>query len=126
MGGAPLLWRLAIIAGVVKVFGHGNWAPVYREQTVEFWELGLQGSLSVVVVGLVFMPVWTMKQRTPAGAAGFPPARLTPYELVACILFLAIPIAGVGAGLHLADNAAPAKYRGYGAIDGGGACCGPG
>jgi hypothetical protein len=99
LGGAPLAWRLATIAGVVKDFGHGTWAPVYPEQVVEFWETGFQHILSFLVLGLVFMAVWMMARRAPAGPDAPPPARLAPHELVAGILFLTIPIAAVGGGL---------------------------
>src|SRR6185369_17828917 len=39
-GGAPLVWRVATIIGVVKGFSH-TWAPAYLRQGVEFWETGL-------------------------------------------------------------------------------------
>ena len=99
LGGVPLLWRLAAIGGVVQNFSHGTWSPAYPEQVVEFWETGLQHTLSFVVLGLAFMAVWMMARRAPAGPDAPPPARLAPHELVAGILFLTIPIAAVGGGL---------------------------
>jgi hypothetical protein len=99
LGGAPVVWRLASIRGVVQAFGHGTWSPAYPEQVVEFWETSLQHSLSFLVLGLAFMAIWMIRRHAMSDPAPAAPPALAPQELVAGILFLAIPIAAVGGGL---------------------------
>jgi hypothetical protein len=99
LGGVPLVWRLAAISGVVQNFSHGTWSPAYPEQVVEFWELALQHGLSFLVLGFAFMAVRMASRSAVPAASAAPPAVLEPHELAAAILFLAIPIAAVGAGL---------------------------
>jgi hypothetical protein len=99
LGGVPLVWRFSTIGTVVQGFSHGTWSPAYPEQVVEFWETGLQHSLSFVVLGLAFMAVWMVRRRAAPDTPAAPPAVLEPHELVAALLFLAVPIAAVGAGL---------------------------
>jgi len=98
LGGVPLIWRLASISGVVQHFSHGTWSPAYPEQVVEFWEIGLQHTLSFLVLGLAFMAVWMLGRHAPPDAAA-EPSTLAPHELVAAILFLAVPVAAVAGGL---------------------------
>jgi hypothetical protein len=100
-GGAPVVWRVATITRVVDGFSHPTWAPAYPEQVVEFWENGLQHTLSFLVLGVAILAVWMIRNGSTSGAAedaGSPPA-LADHELVAGMLFLAIPIFAVGGGL---------------------------
>lgn len=97
-GGAPILWRISTIVGVVKGFTH-TWAVPYPEQAIEFWESGLQhasGFLTVLVALLALSIIQSRKKPDAAGSA-IPP--LVDHELAAGVLFLAIPMAAVAAAL---------------------------
>jgi hypothetical protein len=97
-GAAPLVWRLTTIRAVVGGFSHTSWSEVHPFDVLDFWNDGLQASLSILVVALAAMALWAWK-----GPASSPEANaaksLAPWEIVAAILFLAIPFFAVVFGL---------------------------
>jgi 4-amino-4-deoxy-L-arabinose transferase-like glycosyltransferase len=96
-GIAPLAWRIATVRHIVNQFSQTTWAPAYPEQVVEYWETMLQHSLSFVVVGLTILALRLIGDRTEEEAA-LPP-KVAGHELVAGVLFLAIPVVAVAIGL---------------------------
>ena len=100
VGVAPMVWRLAKIAGVVHGLGHGTWAPAYPEQIVEFWEIGLQHTLSFLVLATAVLAVWIVSHPKPLDSPGETP-QLADHELVLGVLFLAIPTAAVAGGVFV-------------------------
>jgi hypothetical protein len=97
-GGVPILWRISTVIGVVKGFSH-TWAVPYPEQAIEFWETGLQhasGFLTLLLALLALSIVLSRKKPDTPGSAAPP---LADHELVAGVLFLAIPLVAVAAAL---------------------------
>jgi hypothetical protein len=97
-GGAPILWRISTIAGVVKGFTH-TWAVPYPEQAIEFWESGLQhaSSFLTLLLALLAFSIILSRRRPDTAAGAIPP--LADHELAAGVLFLAIPLAAVAGAL---------------------------
>ena len=95
-GIAPLVWRIAAVRHIVSQFSQTTWAPAYPEQVVEYWETMLQHSLSFAVAGLAVLALRLIGDRTEEPAA---PPKLADHELVAGVLFLAIPVMAVAIGL---------------------------
>jgi hypothetical protein len=97
-GGAPILWRISAIAGVVKGFTH-TWAVPYPEQAIEFWESGLQhaSSFLTLLVALLALAIILGRRKPDSAASAVPP--LADHELAAGVLFLAIPVAAVAGAL---------------------------
>jgi hypothetical protein len=97
-GGAPLLWRISTVVGVVKGFAH-TWAVPYPEQAVEFWESGLQhaSSFLTLLLALLALSIIQSRKKPDTAASAIPP--LADHELAAGVLFLAIPVAAVAGAL---------------------------
>jgi hypothetical protein len=97
-GGAPILGRISTVVGVVKGFTH-TWAPPYPEQAIEFWETGLQHTSSFLTLLLALLALAIiLSRKKPDTAQGVVPP-LADHELVAGVLFLAIPLAAVAGAL---------------------------
>ena len=98
LGAAPLVWRLASIRAVVQGFSQTPWSKVYPIEARNFWNEGLQPSLSVLVLALAAMAIWAWK--SPDSSEPLDKRRaVPPCELLAAILFLAIPVFVVGFGV---------------------------
>jgi len=97
-GAAPLVWRLASIRAAVHGFSHTSWSEVHPFDVLDFWNDGLQSGLSILVVALVAMALWAWKA-PPQSQEPEKPATLPPWEILAAILFLAIPFLTVVFGL---------------------------
>jgi hypothetical protein len=97
-GGAPILWRISIVVGVVKGFTH-TWAVPYPEQAIEFWESGLQhaSGFLALLLALLALSIILSRQRPDSAQSAVPP--LADHELAAGVLFLAIPVAAVAGAL---------------------------
>ena len=95
-GAAPLVWRLATVRFIVSQFSQTTWAPAYPEQVVEFWETMLPHSLSFAVAGLAVLALSLIGNRTEEEAL---PPKLPDHEILAGVLFLAIPVMAVAIGL---------------------------
>jgi hypothetical protein len=95
-GAAPLVWRLATVRFIVSQFSQTTWAPAYPEQVVEFWETMLPHSLSFAVAGLAVLALSLIGNRTEEEAL---PPKLRDHEILAGVLFLAIPVMAVAIGL---------------------------
>lgn len=108
-GGAPLLWRIgAVIHGSTRLTAH-TWSPPYPEQVLEFWQAGLQDALPFVVAFLAFLALTTVSgggRREPEAAET---AVVLSHELMACVLFLAIPLVAV-MGALLVTHMFTARY----------------
>ncbi|HUI53961.1 MAG TPA: glycosyltransferase family 39 protein [Bryobacteraceae bacterium] len=101
LGGSPVVWRLATISRVVQQFSQTTWSPAYPGQVMEFWENGLQHTLSFVVLLAAILALWMIGGRARPDAPKTLPPALAGHELVSGVLFLAIPIVAVGAGLFV-------------------------
>ena len=97
-GSAPLIWRLATIRAVVSGFSQTTWSEIHPTDVLDFWSESLQPGVSVLVLALVVMALWTWKGRE-APEMRRPPEYLEPWEVVAAILFLAIPFLTVAVGM---------------------------
>lgn len=97
-GGAPILWRISTVVGVVKGFAH-SWAVPYPEQAIEFWETGLQhaSAFLALLLALLALSIILSRKKPDAATSTVPP--LVDHELVAGVLFLAIPLVAVAAAL---------------------------
>jgi hypothetical protein len=96
-GSTPLVWRFASIHRVVSGFTATSWSEVYPVSVLDFWNEGLQRALSVLVLALAAMALWGWKSHA---APETPDRRTMPrHELLAGMLFLAIPVLVVGFGL---------------------------
>jgi len=96
-GVAPLVWRMATIRNVVSQFSQTTWSPAYPEQIVEYWETMLQHSASFVVAGIAVMALSLLSR--PADEDTEMPPELLAHEVLAAVLFLAIPVMAVGIGI---------------------------
>jgi len=67
-GGAPILWRISTVVGVVKGFSH-TWAVPYPEQAMEFWESGLQHASSFLTLLLALWALSIIATRRQPDAA---------------------------------------------------------
>jgi cytochrome b561 len=99
MGGIPLVWYLSTVSRVIQGFSRNTWAPAYPEQAIEFWELGLQHSLSFLVLLLAVLAIWLSRRDPAPEPPPDPPPVLPAHELIAAALFLAIPLLVVESGL---------------------------
>jgi hypothetical protein len=97
-GGAPILWRISTVVGVVKGFTH-TWAPPYPEQAIEFWETGLLHTSSFLTLLLALLALFIMLSRKKPDTAPSVVPPLADHELVAGVLFLAIPLVAVAGAL---------------------------
>jgi hypothetical protein len=97
-GALPLVWQLATIRAAVHGFSRISWSEVHPFDVLDFWNDGLQSGLSILVVALVAMALWAWKA-PPQSQAPEEPATLPPWEILAAILFLAIPLLAVVFGL---------------------------
>ena len=97
-GGAPILWRISNVVGVVKGFAH-TWAAPYPQQAIEFWESGLQHAASslTLLLALLALSILLSRKNPDPAAGAIPP--LADHELAAGVLFLAIPLAAVAGAL---------------------------
>src|ERR1035441_9175435 len=88
-GGAPVLWRISTVVGVVKGFAN-NWAVPYPEQAIEFWETGLQhaSGFLTLLVALLALSIVLSRKKPDTDQSVVPP--LMDHELVVGVLFLAI------------------------------------
>jgi len=107
-GGAPILWRISTVVGVVKGFTH-TWAPPYPEQAIEFWESGLQHASSFLTLLLALLALSIILSRNKPDTAGSAIPPLADHELVAGVLFLAIPLVAV-AGAPLVTHMFTPRY----------------
>jgi len=98
LGGAPLIWRLTTVRRVVSGFSHTSWSEVHPFDVLDFWNDGLQAGLSILVLALAAMALWAWKAPADAAAPEKSPA-FPPWEILAAILFLAIPFFAVVFGL---------------------------
>jgi hypothetical protein len=105
-GAAPLVWRLSTIKAVVHGFSHTSWSEVHPFDVLDFWNDGLQSGLSVLVLALVAMVLWAWKAPEPSATSNQSShqepnqsAAMQPWELLAAILFLTIPVFSVAFGL---------------------------
>jgi hypothetical protein len=107
-GGAPILWRISTVVGVVKGFSH-TWAVPYPEQAMEFWESGLQhaSSFLTLLLALWALSIIATRRQPDAAPCAVPP--LADHELAAGVLFLAIPVAAV-AGALLVTHMFTSRY----------------
>ena len=96
-GIGPLAWRITTVRIIVSQFSQTTWAPAYPEQVVEFWETMLPHTLSFLVAGLAIVALRLMGNRAEEEAA-IPP-KLAAHELLAGVLFLAIPVMAVAIGI---------------------------
>ena len=97
-GGAPILWRISTVVGVVKGFTH-TWAVPYPEQAIEFWETGLQHTSAFLTLLLALAALAIIRTRKDPDTAPSAVPQLADHELVAGALFLAIPAAAVAGAL---------------------------
>ncbi len=97
-GGAGLAWRVPVILGASRWSAH-TWAPPSPEQILEFWETGLQHSLSFLVVLTAMLALAIIATRRKPEEAPDPAITLEDHELIAGVLFLAIPTVAVGGAL---------------------------
>lgn len=97
-GGLPLVWRAMKIMGVSRWSAH-SWAPPYPGQVMEFWEEGLQRSLSYLVLLTGLLALAIVASRKKAQTPPEDKVALADDELVAGVLFLAIPVAAVAGAL---------------------------
>jgi hypothetical protein len=97
-GGAPILWRISTVVGVVKGFTH-TWAVPYPEQAIEFWESGLQhaSGFLTLLLALLALSIVLSRRKPDTAPSAVPP--LADHELAAGVLFLAIPVAAVAGAL---------------------------
>ncbi len=105
-GATPVILRAATIVGVVKGFSH-TWAPAYLRQAFEFWETGLQHGASYWALLLGLLALLCLRAKGEDGASIA--IRIPGHELVAGVLFLAIPLAAVVGGL-LVTHMFSARY----------------
>ena len=105
-GGTPILWRISTVVGVVKGFAH-NWAVPYPEQAIEFWESGLQhaSGFLTLLLALLALSIVLSRKKPDTDQSVVPPLR--DHELVAGVLFLAIPLAAVVGALLVTHMFAP-------------------
>ncbi len=96
-GISPLVWRITAVRFIVGQFSQTTWAPAYPEQGVEFWETMLPHSLSFLVAGLAMVALRLMGNRVEEDDAM--PPKLAAHELLAGVLFLAIPVMAVAIGI---------------------------
>lgn len=98
-GGSTLLWRISVIVGASAKWSAHSWATPSPDQVLEFWESGLQHALPFVALLIAFLAlsiVASRKEREPDTAS---PVALEDHELIAGVLFLAIPLAAVAGAL---------------------------
>jgi hypothetical protein len=95
LGGSPLIWRAATIAGVVNGFSH-TWAEAYLRQGLEFWETGLApgAAFAALLLGIL-----AISARNSSDDADLEVTKTPEHEWAAAILLLAIPLVGVIGGL---------------------------
>jgi hypothetical protein len=105
-GTAPLIWRLATIRAVVHGFSQTPWFKVYPIEALNFWDDALHPGLCVLVLVLAAMAIWAWKSPDSSAAPDKPPDQamdkplaFPPFELVAAILFLTVPVFVVAAGV---------------------------
>jgi hypothetical protein len=96
-GLVPAALLLSTIRGVVQGFTH-TWAPPYPEQMLEFWEQGLQHSLSFLMVFLV-VGAWMAANHPKAFAKGGAAVEVPGHEWAAAALFAVIPVFAVTGAL---------------------------
>jgi hypothetical protein len=97
-GGAPIVWRLSTVIGVVKGFAH-PWAAPYPEQAIEFWDNSLQHAASFLTLLLALLALSIILSRKKPDTAGSVIPPLADHELAAGVLFLAIPLVAVAGAL---------------------------
>lgn len=93
-GGIPVVWRMATLVRVVRAFSRG-WAPPYPEQVVEFWEGGLQHTLSFLVLLLALAALLIVAGRNQASVPPPTSPDVRDHELLLGVLFLVVPVLGV-------------------------------
>ena len=99
VGGSALLWRISVIAGSSAELAAHSWTPPSPEQILEFWETGLQHSLAFVVLLVALLALSIVAGRKSLEPEPEAPVALEDHELIAGVLFLAIPIAAVAVAL---------------------------
>jgi hypothetical protein len=106
-GLGALGWRATTIAAGASKWSKHSWAPPSPEQVMEFWETGLQHSLTlaVLLLALVALAVIAGWRDSPAQS----PVELPAHEWMAGVLFLAIPVAAV-AGAMLVTHMFTPRY----------------
>lgn len=97
-GAIPVVWRAATIMGASKWSAH-SWATPSPVQVLEFWETGLQHSLSFLVLLTALLALAIVAGRKRADAPPGDEVALEDHELIAGVLFLAIPVAAVAGAL---------------------------
>ena len=110
LGALPLVASIATVSHVVSNFVH-TWATPYPEQAVEFWESGLQRMLGPLVLLVAFLALPSIvrggQNEAPDAERGNPhPPKLAEHELIACILFIAAPVAAVAGALFVTHSLA--------------------
>jgi hypothetical protein len=106
-GATPLVWRAASIAGAVKDLTH-TWTPPHPAQVMEFWQTRLTPAATFLVLFLALLALMLLsKTEEPAE----PPEQsaLAPHEIVAGLVFLAIPVIAV-AGSMLVTHIFTERY----------------
>ena len=107
IGAAPLVWRLTNILSAVHGFSNTSWSDtsgggavwsVRPFEVLDFWNDGLQSAMCILVLALAAMTLWAWKSRADSPAAQSSPA-LPPWEIIAGLLFLAIPFFAVVFGM---------------------------
>lgn len=98
IGGVPLVWRLTLLLGAVRESSH-FWAVPYPQQAFEFWTEGLSPALAILVLFLALLTLTILRPEKPDGGSEASAPFLAPHELLAGLLFLAIPAAGVAGAL---------------------------
>src|SRR5581483_3616905 len=101
----PAALLLSTIRGVVQGFTH-TWAPPYPEQMLEFWEQGLQHSLSFLVVFLL-MAAWIAATHPKAFKRRSAGIEVPAHEWAAAGLFAVIPVFAVTGALFVTHMFTP-------------------
>jgi hypothetical protein len=108
-GGIPLVWSAAtIVTGASRWSAH-SWAPPSVGQVWEFWEAGLQPSLIFLVMLMALLALAIVAGRQKADGLPGCAVALEDHELIAGVLFLAIPAAAV-AGAMLVTHMFTPRY----------------
>ena len=105
-GSAALVWRAAAIAGMGKATAH-TWAPPYPGQVLEFWETGLPHALPFAALLLALVALSIVIARDEPDAPLRPAVSVPDHELVAGVLFLAIPVIAVAGALFVTHMFTP-------------------